>query len=754
MTRKIISFAGLFIFALIRISVGNGEFASKSELPFWNHSLPWDQRLDDLLNRLKVDDMTYQLARGGADPNGPAPGISRLQIGKYVWNTECLRGDAQAKNATAFPQALGLAAAFSRDLLFQVANATGYEVRAKNNYYKAHGDFNNHQGLSCFSPVINIMRHPYWGRNQETYGEDPYLTGELAKSFVRGLQGNHPRYILANAGCKHFAAYSGPENYPSSRFSFNAKVSDKDLQVTFFPAFKECIKAGTYSFMCSYNSVNGIPACANTYLLTDVLRKEWGFKGYVVSDQRALELEEISHNYTTSYLETAVKSLKAGCNLDLGHNLPAVYDYLTEAVQLGMLTIKDLRDSLSPLFYTRLRLGEFDPVDLNPYAQLNADQVVLSPEHQQLAVKAALKSFVLIKNERNTLPIEGIIQTLAVVGPFANNSNLLFGDYAPEPDSRFVTTVLEGLSPIATKTRNASGCPYPKCEAYDQQGVMNAVAGADMVVVCLGTGIGIEMESNDRHDMLLPGKQEQLLQDAVRYASGRPVILLLFNAGPLNITWAMSSPSVQAIIECFFPSQATGVALRMMFQNAPGSNPGGRLPSTWPAMDAQIPPMENYSMDGRTYRYFHGDPLLPFGYGLSYTLFNYSDLMVTPASIQPCQNVTVKVTVKNIGNYTGDEVTQVYISWQNISTKMPIRQLVDFTREELAPGKSVSLEFKIVPRVMAVYTDHWFLEPCTIDVFVGGQQPGQKVRAPSNVLNAKFQIAGVVTPLSKCPYPG
>ncbi|XP_072166622.1 uncharacterized protein [Diadema setosum] len=748
------------IFCFIAAFVSNfrsGECLSigHMKIPFWNDTLSWDQRLDDLLSRLKVDEMTYQLAKGGAGPNGPSPPISRLRIQRYVWNTECLHGDAQAtENATAFPQAIGLAAAFSRGLVHEVANATGYEVRAKNNYYTEHAEFSDHQGLSCFSPVINIMRHPYWGRNQETYGEDPYLTGELAKNFVWGLQGSHPRYILANAGCKHFAAYSGPEDIPSSRFTFDAKVSDRDMQVTYISAFKECVKAGTYSIMCSYNSVNGIPACANTYLLTNILRKEWGFQGYVVSDQQALERIQTTHHYTSSPLETAVRSLKAGCNLELGYSLPPVYAHLMEAVQLGMLTPQELQESLRPLFYTRLRLGEFDPDHRNPYKALTVEEVVESPYHRDLAVKAALKSFVLLKNEKDTLPVEGSIKTLAVVGPFANATDLLFGNYHANTDRTYITNVLSGLSPLATETRFAAGCEYPKCPSYNQTSISAAVDGADLVVVCLGTGIGVEAESKDRKDMLLPGRQLQLLQEAVKTAADKPVVLLLFNAGPVNITWALTSPSVHAIVECFFPAQATGVALRQMFQNSPGANPGGRLPFTWPATEQQIPPMENYSMAGRTYRYFDGDPLLPFGYGLSYTKFNYSKLVLTPASIHPCQNVTVNVTVTNIGNITGDEVIQVYVSWQGVSVPTPRIQLVDFARKEIQAGKSIVAEFKIVPRVMAVYTDEWLLEPCTIEVYVGGQQPGQKVIVPSNVLSSKFQIVGAATPLSKCPYPG
>ncbi|MEE6484296.1 hypothetical protein FKM82_013830 [Ascaphus truei] len=287
---------------LLSLTVSLGQ-----EYPFMDPSLPWDDRVKDLIGRLTLKEMMLQMARGGVMQNGPAPPITRLGVKPYSWNTECLRGDALAPGwATSFPQALGLAASFSPELVSQVANATATEVRAKHNYFVSIGNYDDHTGLSCFSPVINIMRHPLWGRNQETYGEDPYLSGVLAAAFVRGLQGDHPRYVKASAGCKHFAAHGGPENIPVSRFSFDAKVEERDLRMTFLPQFHACVRAGSYSVMCSYNRVNGVPACANKMLLSDVLRTEWGFRGYVVSDEGAVEFIIWQHKYTSSFLETAV----------------------------------------------------------------------------------------------------------------------------------------------------------------------------------------------------------------------------------------------------------------------------------------------------------------------------------------------------------------------------------------------------------------------------------------------------------------
>ncbi|KAG8588427.1 hypothetical protein GDO81_005970 [Engystomops pustulosus] len=591
------------------------------------------------------------MARGGVMKNGPAPAIPHLGIKPYNWNTECLRGDAQAPGyATSYPQALGLAASFSSELIFKVANATATEVRAKHNYFMSVGNYDDHTGLSCFSPVINIMRHPLWGRNQETYGEDPYLSGLLATAFVKGLQGDHPRYIKANAGCKHFDAHGGPENIPVSRFSFDAKVEERDLRMTFLPQFQACVEAGTYSIMCSYNRVNGIPACANKKLLTDILRSEWGFKGYVVSDEGAIEFIMLAHKYTSSFLDTAIASVNSGCNLELTFNLTNnVFMSIKDAVHLGNITLETVKERLYPLFYTRMRLGEFDPPEMNPYSSLDLSSVQ-NQEHRDLAVEAAIKSFVLLKNQNHTLPLD--------------------------------------IGSIRGKRFGA--------------------------------------------------------------AAGRPLILLLFNAGPLDISWAQNSIGVHAIMECFFPAQAAGTAIAKILTGSEEANPAGRLPATWPAGMEQVPAMENYTMQGRTYRYYGNQvPLFPFGYGLSYTTFQYTDLVVTP-SIQICDTLQLSVQVKNTGIRTGDEVIQVYMSWSNASVPVPRWQLVAVQRVAILLGGSVKVSLLLLPRQRAVWTSHWLLEPGKFYIYVGGQQPFQLTKVPSNVLQTSFTVNGKACPLKTC----
>ncbi|OCT92076.1 probable beta-D-xylosidase 5 [Xenopus laevis] len=722
--------------------------------PFMDPSLPWDDRVTDLISRLTLEEMVLQLSRGGVKQNGPAPPIPRLGVKPYQWNTECLRGDAQAPGwATSFPQALGLAASFSPELVARVANATATEVRAKHNYFMSVGIYDDHTGLSCFSPVINIMRHPLWGRNQETYGEDPYLSGLLATAFVKGLQGDHPRYIKANAGCKHFDAHGGPENVPVSRFSFDAKVEERDLRMTFLPQFHACVQAGVYSIMCSYNRVNGVPACANKRLLTDILRSEWGFKGYVVSDEGAIEYIMEKHKYTSSFLETAIEAVNSGCNLELSINLADnVFMKVEDAVKFGNITRETLKERVYPLFYTRMRLGEFDPPEMNPYSSLDLHSVQ-SQEHQALALEAAIKSFVLLKNTKDTLPLslESIKgKAIGVIGPFADDPVGIFGDYEPHPDPQYITTPRGGIAMLPVQVRFAAGCSDAQCEKYSPEEIKQLVKSVDITIVCLGTGITLETEGIDRRDLSLPGHQAELLKDVVTSAAGHPVILLLFNAGPLDVSWAKSSDGVHAILECFFPAQAAGIAIAKMLVGSDSVSPAGRLPATWPSSMKQVPAMENYTMQERTYRYYGNQvPLYPFGYGLSYTSFQYSELIMT-SSLSMCDILQLSVQVQNKGSRAGEEVVQVYMSWSDASVPVPGWQLVGTERVTVPATDSVKVSFSVLPKQRAVWTDLWMLEPGGFHIYVGGQQPFQDTQAPSNILQGSFTVEGVPQPLSSC----
>ncbi|XP_005113327.1 probable beta-D-xylosidase 7 [Aplysia californica] len=543
--------------------------AQINDFPFRNTSLPWDKRVDDLVSRLTLEEIQVQMSRGGAgDLGGPAPAIPRLGIGPYQWDTECLRGDGAAiENATGFPQAIGLAATFSREILYNVARATGQEVRAKYNDFAKRGIFATHTGMSCFSPVINILRDPRWGRNQETYGEDPYLTGVLAENFVKGIQGNNSRFIMTSAGCKHFAVHGGPENIPVSRFSFDAIVSDTDWRMTFLPAFKKCVEAGTYSVMCSYNRLNGVPTCANKKLLTDILRTEWNFKGYVVSDQAAIENIMWAHKYRHNRVDTVAACVNAGTNLELSNNLAnPVYMSMIDAINQGKLTENLVRERVKPLFYTRMRLGEFDPVKDNPYAKLSMDQIE-STEHQQVAVTAAMKSFVLLKNKGGILPLKkGEYSKVAVLGPMSNDLTQVNGDYPPHQDKSFSTSAFGAIKDIYPNPKHGKVCnDSTVCTKYNKAAVPAIVKDTELVFVALGTGQAVEMEGKDRPDMELPGHQKEILLDVLANSGNAKIILLLFSASPLNITFADQSDRVVAIMECFFPAQSTGKALYNLF---------------------------------------------------------------------------------------------------------------------------------------------------------------------------------------------
>ncbi|XP_022105253.1 probable beta-D-xylosidase 6 [Acanthaster planci] len=651
--------------------------SESSEFPFQNYSLSWDERLDDLISRLQLDEIVLQLARGGVGPNGPSPPIPRLGIGPYNWNTE-------------------------------------------------------------------------------TFGEDPFLASEMARAFVRGLQepsyapGTEARYLRTSAGCKFFGVHNGPEDYPSSRYTFNAGISEHDLHMTYLPAFRECVKAGAYSVMCSYNSINSVPSCVNERFLTDILRNQFGFKGYVVSDRNALEYVLLKHGYTETPLQTAVAGVKAGCNLEQSDSAENVYTNLTEAVQMGVVSEDELKQLVRPLFYSRMRLGEFDPPGMNSYSRFNASDMVQCLQYRNLALAGAIKSFVVLKNENNTLPV-GTIQKLAIVGPFANSPWDLFGSFAPQTDPRFISTPWDGLRGLGQFQRLAPGCNNPTCDQYNKTSIMDAVVGADFVIVCLGTGTRVENEGLDRRNMSLPGHQLELLQNAVKYALGKTLVLLLFNAGPLDILWADQSPGVHAIVECFFPAQATGAALKKLFTNADPGMPAGRLPFTWPASLEQVPAMSNYNMTNRTYRYFTGEPLYPFGYGLAFTQFNYTNLTLGQTTIDPCDDLMVHVTMINTGKYDGYEVVQVYIKWHNASVPTPKIQLAAFDRFKATINNTVTFFLKMPARVRAVFTDELVLEPGMFTVFAGGQQPGQKRQVGSNVLNTTLTVKGPMTPLSNCP---
>ena len=719
----------LFFIGLFNESKGTID----DTFPFRNVSLDWPVRVNDLVSRLSPDEIIDQMAYAGGWNQGVTPPIPRLGILSYSWGTECLRGDI-SENSTGFPQAINLASTWNKELVKAVANATAYEVHAHYNVYSREHMYGVHRGLSCFSPVINIMRHPLWGRNQETYGECPYLSGMFAIYFVHGLQGPPTaRYLNTNAGCKHFDAHNGPENIPSSRFSFDVKLSEFDWRSTFLPAFHACVNAGTYGIMCSYNSINGVPACANTRLLTEILRNGMNFTGYVVSDDDALISIYSAHHYVNSTEDAAIVAVKAGVNLELADSPGAtMFELLHQAYQEGKIDNQTLIERVKPLMYTRMRLGEFDPPEMNAYNNISMD-VIQSDPHRMLARQATLQSFVLLKNQDNFLPIHtpSTYPKVLFLGPMSNNPVQQYGDYSPVLNPFYVTTPLSSLQDsfqtVAYKQACLDGTP---CSNYNQADIVNYLRNnvSDLIILSLGTGQDIEGEGNDRASMDLHGHQLQLLQDVLDNIDSQKtkVLLLIVSGSPVDIQIAEESNAIQAIVQLGFGAQELGEALKMAIIGD-GLSKFGRLPYTWPKKLSDLPgDITDYDVtSGFTYRYFKAQPLYSFGFGLSYSTFAYSGLSFNATSFNAGASLAISFQVENTGTRVSDEVVEIYLSihLNNPSLANVSRvQLVTFDRlSDINPSQTVAYQTVIKPEQMAVYIDGkgFVIEPATLEFKVG-----------------------------------
>ncbi len=665
-------------------------------------------RAADLVSRMTLDEKVSQMMND-------APAVERLGIPKYNWWNECLHGVARSGIATMFPQAIGLAAMWDADLLHRIAEVISDEARAKHHQALREGVHAQYAGLTFWSPNINIFRDPRWGRGQETYGEDPYLTTRLGVAFITGLQGDDPVYLKVAACSKHYAVHSGPE---SDRHRFDAVVDDHDLWETYLPAFQAAVvEAGVESVMGAYNRTNGEACCASPTLLGDILRERWSFAGHVTSDCGAIGDLYKYHGVAHDAAEAAALAVKAGCDLECG----STYGALTEAVARGLIDEAVIDQAVIRLFTTRYKLGMFDPPESVPYAQIPYE-VVASPEHGDLALQAARESMVLLKNADDRLPLPKDLRAIAVIGPNADDQHVLYGNYYG--DARAVITPLAGIRAAVspqTQVIYAPGCGIKA----DTGGIDEAVAAArqaDIAVVVLGLSQAIEGEEGetpgigDRSDIALPAAQERLLQAV--HATGTPVVLVLVSGSAVAVEWA--DQQVPAILEAWYPGQAGGTALaEVLFGDI---NPAGRLPVTFYRSVDQLPPFEDYAMTGRTYRYFTGDPLYAFGHGLSYTRFAYRDLQIAPAG----DGLDVSAVVENVGQRAGDEVAQLYLSHMDSSAVVPIRQLAGFHRIQLAPGETQTLRFHLAPDQLAVVTSSGerVFEPGALDLSVGGGQPG------------------------------
>jgi beta-glucosidase len=681
------------------------------QLPFQDSTLPVEARIGDLVSRLTLAEKIGQLVFD-------APSIPRLGIPAYNYWSEALHGVARSGRATVFPQAIGLAATWDPALIQHVASAIGDEVRAK--YHEAvrrHGSTMQYQGLNVWSPNVNIFRDPRWGRGQETWGEDPFLTGEMASAFVRGIQGEHPKYLKTAACAKHYAVHSGPEKH---RHQFNACVSERDLRETYLPAFKKLVtQAKVESVMSAYNRTNDEPCCASQRLLGDILRGEWKFEGHVVSDCGALVDIHAYHHVTADAPESAALAIKRGCDLECG----SVFEQLGIALERGLLTEADLDRALARVLTSRFKLGLFDPPEAVPYASTPLS-VINCAEHRALARQAAAESIVLLKNKNNILPIAPSVRSIFVTGPHAADVNTLLGNYYGISDT--LTTMLQGIIshvPEGVRMSYRPGSALTQMSSNPLNFAVFEAAACDLTIACMGTsplmegeeGEAIQSEeTGDRVNIGLPEAQVDFIKQLA--TTGTKIVLVL--AGGSAITLGEIADLVDAIVFVWYPGQEGGSAVAdVLFGD---TNPSGRLPITFYQSVDQLPPFEDYGMACRTYRYMTQAPLYPFGYGLSYTNFEYSNLQMSAATIPVDGRLALSFDVKNCGDRAGDEIAQLYVRYLDSQVTRPVKELGGFRRISLAPGEARSVVFTLDADQLAYYDkDRFVVERGTVQMLIG-----------------------------------
>ena len=715
-----------------------------SDIPaYMDESLSFEERAKGLVAQMTLEEKVTQMVY-------TAPAIPRLGIPSYNWWNEALHGVARAGVATVFPQAIGLAATFDEELIHKIADIISTEGRAKYHESCRKGDHGIYKGLTFWSPNINIFRDPRWGRGHETYGEDPYLTGRLGVAFVKGIQGNDKKYLKAAACAKHFAVHSGPEN---ERHSFNAVVSKKDLRETYLPAFEECVKeAKVEAVMGAYNRTNGEPCCGSKTLLKEILREEWGFKGHVTSDCWAIKDFHEGHMVTRTAPESVALALKNGCDVNCGN----MYANLLIAHKEGLVTEKDIDRSVTRLMTTRMKLGMFDKPEHVPYTNIPYE-INSCEEHSSFSVEAAKKTLVLLKNENNMLPLaKSKLKSIAVIGPNADSRTALEGNYFGTSD-RYVT-VLDGIrAAVGSDVRiyYSQGCHLYRdkvqglAEPRDRFAeAISAAERADVVIMCLGLDATIEGEegdasneygSGDKPHLNLPGLQQELLEKI--YATGKPVVLVLLSGSALAVTWA--DRHVPAIVQAWYPGGRGGEAVAALLFG--DYSPSGRLPVTFYATTEELPDFHDYSMKGRTYRYMTKEALYPFGFGLSYTKFEYGAIKVA-GSIKAGDTVSCSAIVKNVGKRASEETVELYLKDVEASVEVPKWQLRGIKKVYLEPGEHTEVSFTLTPRQLALIDNDGkaVLEPGKFEIYIGGSQPdGRSISLTgTQVRMASFEVTG------------
>lgn len=747
------------------------------ELPYKNHDLPFEERVEDMVSRMTLEEKISQMSH-------LSPAIERLGIPEYGpyydnpyrkiskkrkqeieeeqkkrawenlelweggclfggWWNEALHGVARAGDATSFPQVIGLGSTWNPELIREMASIISDEARIHNNVYG--------KKLTYWSPTINALRDPRWGRNEESYSEDPYLLSRFAVAFVQGMQGDHSKYLKTVATIKHFVA----NNSEFNRHTGNSDVSERLLREYYFPAFKASVKEGNAaSLMGAYNRVNGVPACASEWLLTDVLREEWGFDGCVVSDCGAIIDIVERHKWETDHEKAVAKAVKAGCDLECETCGPEqfLYDrYLHDAVKKGYIEEEYIDLAAKRILLTRMRLGEFDPPEMVPYTGI-PDTLLDCHMHRQKALEVARQSMVLLKNDNNTLPLsKDQWKSIAVIGPNANQTVL--GGYSGHPVVRI--SPLEGIQNKVgkEKVKYAQGCNIADSSEVrkkhwdyidwinDDQAIAeaaNLAASSELAILVLGTNTRVASESHDRKDINLPGNQLELAKAV--YDKNPNTIVVLVNGMQLAIEWL--DGNIPAILEAWYPGQAGGHAIAdVLFGDY---NPGGKLPVTFYQSSDDLPPITQYDITkGFTYWFHDKEPLYPFGHGLSYTSFEYSSLEM-PSELKAGEKMNVSVTVKNTGDRKGDEIVQLYVSDQEASIQVAKRKLQGFRRVPLEPNESRKITFTLKPEQFAFVNENgnWVVEPGRFTISIGGRQPEESERSNGQIQVANLELTG------------
>lgn len=717
----------LSLIAILSFFTVTGQTQSNKTEKYSNIALDFETRAADLVSQMTLDEKISQLGN-------QSRAIPRLGILEYDWWNESLHGVARAGTATVFPQAIGMAATFDTNMMKKVADVISDEARAKHHEAQRKKDYSRYTGLTFWSPNINIFRDPRWGRGHETYGEDPYLTGQMGSQFVKGLQGDDPKYLKVIATAKHFAVHNGPE---PNRHTFNVVPNTRDLWETYLPAFENLIvDAKAYSVMGAYNRVDGESASASWMLLKDILRKKWGFEGYVVSDCGAINDIYENHKIVNSPEESSAIGIRRGCDLDCG----SVYqNTLKKAVELGIIDIGEIDLSVYRLMLARMKLGMFDPTEIVPYAQIPFEKND-SKAHDDIALKMAQKSMTLLKNE-GILPLDkSKIKKIAVIGPNADNIAALRGNYygiASNP-----VTIIDGIKNRAGSDIEIifhKGIPMVTSKNKDSlvlsKQALADVKTADVAIFVGGLDASWEGEESnemrehndidgffggDRTKIELPEIQLNALK--AMKITGTPVIFVMMAGSAISFNGL--EQELEAILAAWYPGQRGGDAVaNVLFGNY---NPAGRLPVTFYSSTKELPDFEDYNMragKGFTYRYYNGDALYPFGHGISYTKFKYTDIKIDKTTVGVTDEITVSVKVKNIGKLDGEEVVQCYIKDVKSDKWMAIKQLRKFERIELKKGQEETVEFKLKASEDLRYYDsrnsRYMVEPGNFEIQIG-----------------------------------